>query len=100
MANFNRSSLVLSVNRALWGEVTHTMRMVTARVHGGKFQLRVVFDGEIAPADRQSAARIGEKALTGDFLELKLDSEAMRIDAPEPLSVEEGWAPIYRRWED
>ncbi len=99
MANYNRSSLILSVNRALWGKVTANLRQVTATVAHGALYVQAVFDAEPSKADTRIVDEVGAKAVS-DFPELKLIVEALGKASAEPLEVGQGWSQVFRRQED
>lgn len=80
-----RASLLLSVQRALLGEVSPAVRGVTVGWREHVILLRSYFDGPISAADRDSMSCVGAEVI-GDFPEpWTIDDEVIRCDAPAPL---------------
>ena len=98
MANYNRSSLILSVGRALLGEVSPMMRVVMARFGHGGLDIHILVDGEAGDEDRQAARRVG-LLVAKDFVELKIRPEIIRLDAPAEIPHDAQWALVFKRRE-
>jgi len=94
-----RASLILSVNRALWGEVGPNLRAVTAGSDGKTIRLRFFIDGEPSERDRESAGRVGAEVIA-DFPTCDLvEEEVVRINAPERIPWDDQWLTIFERRE-
>jgi hypothetical protein len=97
MANIDRA-LVLSVNRALWGEVGPSLRRVYVTSRDGLVLLRFYFDGPISEEDRESASCASTEVIA-DFSDHRISEELIRCDAPAPIPVDDGWHCVYARRE-
>jgi hypothetical protein len=92
-----RAQVLLSVQRALLGEVSSALRGVTVGWQDQVIELRAYFDGPISEDDRESISCVGSEVIA-DFPDpWTINEEAVRRDAPEPMECLETWA--YRRRE-
>lgn len=81
-----RQTLLLSVQRALLGDVPATLREVSCGWSGQDIKLRFVFDGEIQPDDYERSQLVGSEVI-GDFpAEWTISEEILRLDYPADLS--------------
>ena len=93
------SDLICSANRALWGEVGPNLRAVTASKQDHTIRFQFLIDGEPSKEDRDSASFVAG-LVAGDFPDaIEVDEELIRIDAPEPIKIGEGWRVIFMRRE-
>ncbi len=95
----DRSDLLFSVNRALWGEVSPNMRRVEAKADGYIILLRFYFDGEPSSEDRNSVSCAGAEVIADFSDEYVIEEEIIRLDAPERLPADPNRMAIYRRRE-
>ena len=95
---FDTTELVLSANRALWGEVSSCMRGVHISKERSVIKLTCFFDGLICEDDRQSVSEIGGE-IAGDFPDCSIEEQAIRLDAPAPLPLENGARWVFVRKE-
>lgn len=94
-----RTSVLLSVQRALLGEVRPPLRCVTVGWDTDSIHILCVFDGEIAEDDRESMECVLTEVIAdfpaaeGDRIHL----DCVRRDAPAPLEFLQ--ATVYSRYE-
>lgn len=83
----NRVSAILSLNKALWGEVSPSLR--AARILWNEEKVRVYFfyDGEISENDWESAECVATEVIA-DFPEHKLEVDILRWDYPRKIPNE------------
>lgn len=92
------TSALLSVQRALWGEVSPLLRTVTVECSEDKIIVRAYFDKEITAEDYESI-EFADGEVTADFVDTHVvDFQAIRYDAPQPLNDLPGYI-VYRRRE-
>jgi hypothetical protein len=96
MKNPTRGELLLSLQRALLGEVSPFLRAAGARSLSNGWRIVFVYDGEIRPTDHDSATAAVAEVLA-DYGDEVISDEIVRVDAPELLPGMEAWA--YRRRE-
>lgn len=94
----DRASLLLSVNRALWGEVGPALRAVHVAANGAAIMLRFYFDGHVTETDRESASCVAAEVVA-DFPDSTIKEQIMRLDAPQSIPYEDGWQIVYMRRE-
>ncbi len=91
-----RARLLLSIQRALLGEVPPTLRGVTVGWQDYVIQLRFYLDGPISEEDRGSMSCVATEVIADFPAPWMIDEEILRRDAPEPLECLEAWA-YHRR---
>jgi hypothetical protein len=92
--------LILSVNRALLGEVSCAVRQVDATIEGKIIRLRFVFDGVISDDDKESASCVATEVIADYPDGYKIYQECVQMDAPRKIpSPGEGWRAIFARKE-
>ena len=79
-----RVRLLLSIQRALLGEVTSNIRAVTANIDSNAITLRWIIDGEISDRFRLDLSVVGA-AVVADFAKHKIAEEFVRRDAPSAM---------------
>jgi hypothetical protein len=94
----SRAAILLSLQRALLGEVSGSLRGVTCSWDQSKIVIRCLFDGEIADDDRESMECVATGVIT-DFSEQTIELEITRLDMPEPLNPQTLMDWVYRRRE-
>jgi hypothetical protein len=92
-----RVQILLSVQRALLGEVPPALRGVTVGWHDTTVQLRCYFDGPVSEEDRESMSCVASEVIADFSAPWTIDEEVIRKDAPEPMESLDAWA--YRRRE-
>ena len=94
-----RASLVLSLNRGLWGEVHAQLRQVSIEADGVSQTIRVRFEYDGEPtAEAQESCSCAAGECIGDFSsEWALDEQHLVRPVPEPLQALEHL--VYRRHE-
>jgi len=80
----DHASLVLSLNRALLGEVSCRLRCVAAATENSEIELYCFFDGEISEDDKESMSSVAGY-VAGDFPEYIVSEQCVRLDAPERI---------------
>lgn len=81
-----RATLLLSIQRALWGEITSNIRGITCSWDDSTITIRWLFDGEISDEDLESAECNVTGEVNSDFPDHEVVAECKRLDMPEPLS--------------
>lgn len=92
------ASLILSVNRALWGEVSRSLRLVQVQNQESDIQLYCFYDGEILEEDREAMSSVAS-SVAADFPNHKVYEHCIRIDYPNPLSYEKDRHVVFLRKE-
>lgn len=100
ISNEFRISIILSMVRALWGEVPAYLRVVSIHPLGDKaFSINFYLDGDRHEEFFESASDV-EGEVMGDFPEdFDISHNLIRRDAPERIFVGEGDILIFRRME-
>ena len=97
MINRNQE-IVLSVVRALWGEVWPSYRAVMCQVHGDEaFDIEVIVDGRITDEMRESVSCIEAEVLADFPPDVIVGSKLIRLDAPRPIEVGDALLIFLRR---
>lgn len=94
-----RTRVLLSMQRALLGEVSSVMRGITCEWNEKKIAILCVIDGPVQEDDEESVRCI-ETEVMADFSDLTITAQCMRLDAPKPLAsltLSGGW--VFRRRE-
>jgi hypothetical protein len=76
--------LLLSIQRALLGEVTPNIRAVTAQIGSDTVTLRWIIDGVISDSLRRDLSAVGTEVIA-DFATHQIAEEFVRCDAPSAL---------------
>jgi hypothetical protein len=79
-----RVRLLLSIQRALLGEITPNVRAVTAGIDERTITLRWIIDGEITDELEDDLSAAGAEVIA-DFETHQIAEEFIRSDAPRPL---------------
>ncbi|QIB08189.1 hypothetical protein GZ982_26825 [Pseudomonas fluorescens] len=87
----------LSVQRALLGEVSKTLRAVILSVADQALDIRFYFDGEIEEDDIESVSCVETEILADYDESFKVVVRCVRLDAPEPIADDGIW--VFRRRE-
>jgi len=87
----------LSIQRALLGEVSGTLRAVIFSVSGLLLNIRFYFDGEIDDDDFESASCVETEVLADYEDDWTVVVECLRLDAPKPILDQGVW--VFRRRE-
>lgn len=92
----SRNNVLLSVQRALLGAVSPTLRGVTIDLDKKSIRILACFDGLISEEDSESMSEV-ETEVMADFLpEYSVSMETKRIDSPSKIQCLEAWA-YYRK---
>jgi hypothetical protein len=91
------ASLLLSVQRALLGEVPPALRGVTVAWHDQVILIRSYFDGPITDGDREAMSCATSEVIADFPAPWTIEDDVVRCDAPEPLECLAAWA--YHRQE-
>jgi hypothetical protein len=89
---------LLSLQRALLGEVSAFLRGVTYSWDDNQICILCLFDKKISDDDQDSMECVATEMLA-DFPDILINLKSVRLDYPEPLNSQTltGWA--YRRKE-
>ncbi len=80
-----RTRVLLSVQRALLGEISSAVRHVGVTFDEAEIRLRWVFDGPVSEADAESASCV-ETEVIADMPDHRVVTETVRHDAPKSLA--------------
>jgi hypothetical protein len=92
-----RNSVILSVQRALLGEVSPALRGVTVGWNDNSINILCFFDGFISEEDREAMSCV-ETEVMADFSEFEIKLSPLRCDAPKQMKSLDAW--VYRRSEN
>lgn len=92
------SSIKLSLNRALWGEVTSSLKAVYFGANADLIEIFCIFDGVIS-ADDEDSMSVVATSVAADFPAMSVHEHCLRIDAPERLNVRDGCHMVFFRKE-
>lgn len=85
MSYLNKAHLVLSLNRALWGEVGEGLRAVTFHLAEKQVILRFYVDGTVSDDMAESASVVETEFLSDLPHDVRVSSQIVRIDMPERI---------------
>ena len=93
-----RIKVLLSLQVALLGEITHNIRGITCVWNISLITIHCYFQGEINADDKESMECV-ETEIIADFTEHEVNLECKRLDLPKPLNPHTLSAWVYRRRE-
>jgi hypothetical protein len=93
-----RPRILLSVQRALLGEISTFLRGITCEWDETKITINCYFDGDPSEADQESMDTVAAE-VTADFPNHAVEIEYFRVDAPKPLPTAPHSTWVYRRKE-
>lgn len=94
--DMRRCEVLLSLQRALLGEVSPNLRAVTVSYTDSSVQFEAYFDGEISDEDREAMSMV-ETEVMADFPSSHvITHEVKRLDAPALIPKDRTWA-YYRK---
>ena len=88
---------ILSLNRALWREVTPPLRSAKIKWDADTVYLYFFYDGEISEDDHESAECAATEVIA-NFPDYQLEVNILRWDYPKPVP-QEGLTTVYYRKE-
>lgn len=80
----NRVRAILSMNRAMWGEISPTLRAIQISWNTEKIYIFYYYDGEIADEDRFSAECISTEMMAG-YPDYELEENIIQWNYPKPI---------------
>jgi hypothetical protein len=92
------ASILLSINRGLWGEVPPQLRHVMAKFDSKTIEIRFFIDGAVSDEDVESARCVATEVLA-DFPNHHVKEQCVQLDYPSKIPFGEGWRTIYQRKE-
>jgi hypothetical protein len=96
-SSLDRVEAIVSLNRALWGEVSPALRAAKIKCDEKSIHLFFYYDGEISEEDNESAECVATEVIA-DYPKHKLEVDILRWDFPKPIPQNEGDL-VYRRRE-
>jgi hypothetical protein len=99
MPSIDHASVVLSVNRGLWGEISPRVRSVQVKYNGSEIHIFFYLDGRILDEDRESAS-VASTSVAADFPSHRVIEYCVQRHAPQRIVVPEGQAVVFLRKED
>ncbi len=94
----DRISAILSMCRALWGEVSPALRASKVSWDDENVHLFFYYDGEISEEDRESAECVATEFISC-YPEYMLHVDIIRLDYPKSIPQSDEQELIYRRRE-
>jgi len=91
-----RNSVILSVQRALLGEVSPALRGVTVGWDEKSITILCYYDRKISPEEREAMSCV-ETEVMADFPDQQMDLDIIQCDVPLEMKLLDAW--IYRRCE-
>lgn len=91
----NTVTLKLSLQRALFGEVTENLIAVTARVDGLKILIRAYFDYQATESEAERISLVATEVIADFPGSFSVEEEVRLIGLKDDLEVLDFWA--YRR---
>ncbi len=92
----DRVGAILSMNRALWLEVSPALRAAKIHWDDQEIHLSFYYDGEISDDDCDSAQCVGTEVIS-DYPDYQLKEDILRWDYPKPIPQGEGEIVYLRR---
>jgi hypothetical protein len=93
-----RTAVLLSIQRALLGNLGTRVRLVTCRWSTHDIKIRAVFDGAI-PDHEAEAMSVAETEMMADFPDHDVSLTCERCDAPQNIPREADDYAVFRRFE-
>jgi hypothetical protein len=78
--------LRLSAQRALWGNVPHTLRAASVERQDTRIRCRFIFDGAASEEDRETVSLVGAHILSDYPPQFTLDEEFLELQAPGEMT--------------
>ncbi|OGE64701.1 hypothetical protein A3J13_00845 [Candidatus Daviesbacteria bacterium RIFCSPLOWO2_02_FULL_36_8] len=95
-----RRLTLLSVQRALLGEVSFALRgVVVDYEEAKKIIIRCYFDGEISEEDKESMSEVQTSVMADFDLDIDIELEIERLDSPKRPQLSNNWTWVYFRRE-
>lgn len=83
------SAVVLSINRALWGKVSSSLRSVQVEYNDAEIDLFCFFDGQISEENIETMS-VAASEVAADFSHKKVFEHCIRVDYPAPIKPVDG----------
>lgn len=90
----NFEAALLNMSRALWNEVSSTLRAVRLKWNKDRVHIYFYYDGEISELDRESSECIATEFIAS-YYEYELIVDIIRLDYPLPIP-RDGYLVYYR----
>jgi len=94
-----RTAVLLSIQRALLGNLGTHVRLVTCQWSKHDIKVRAVFDGEI-PEDEADAMSVAETEMMADFPDYDVSLTFERCDTPHDIPRKADEYAVFRRFEN
>jgi len=92
-----RCEVLLSLQKALLGEVTPNLRAVTVRHDDASMHFEAFFDGPIGAEEREGMLLVETEVLAELHSRFRVTHALVRLDAPAPIPKDRAW--VYFRKE-
>jgi hypothetical protein len=96
-ADARRCEVLLSLQRALLGEVAPNLRAVTVTYTGNAIHFDAFFDGPIGDAEREAMSLVETEVLADFPPEHRVTHQVIRLDAQALVPKDRTW--VYHRKE-
>jgi hypothetical protein len=93
-----RSRALLSIQRALLGEVFPALRAVTIEWQPDLVKFYAYVDGAISDEDAESMSCVSAEVAADFSASADVDHEVIRLDAPRPIGDARTW--VFKRREE
>jgi hypothetical protein len=95
--NTERScQVLLSLQRALLGEVTPNLRAVLVRYDDSTVHFVAIFDGPISEDDREGISSVETEVMADFPSSHRITHEVVRMDAPAQIPKDCAWAYLRK----
>ena len=92
----DRVRAILTMSRALWGEVSPALRAAMISWSEEEIHLYFYYDGEISEEDNESAECVATE-VSATYPDMKLEVDILRWDYPKSVPQESGELVYLRR---
>lgn len=90
--------LLLSIQRALLGEITPNIRGITCDLYDSQIIIRCYFEGQVTKDNKESIDSV-EAEVIADFPKFAIDLQCLMVNKPESLEQYKLSAWVYMRKE-
>ena len=95
-----RISALLSLQRALLGEITENMRAVIVSLGDKEIKFRVVFSGNPSSNDEERVSEIETEVIADFFEDVSVTGKAEASNPRERIQYKENEVTVFRRAEN
>jgi len=98
MTSTDCQHIILSLVRALWGEIWPSYRAVMCRASGHMaFDIEIVVDGEVTSDMAESVSCVEAEVIADLPPDAAVTSRLIRLDAPAQIVIGDAWLVFLRK---